>query len=83
MQRNVLQILKQIPLSFRQEEVEAGEQGPVHPQDVPQGRLRHPRPQEPPRLGGRRARHPVERKKRVRVVSGKKQKYCLIFPENE
>ena len=82
MQRNVLQ-MKQIPLSFRQEEVEAGEQGPVHPQDVPQGRLRHPRPQEPPRLGGRRTRHPVEREKRVRVVSGKKQKYRLIFLENE
>ena len=89
MQRNVLQI-KQIPLSFRQEEVEAGEQGPVHPEDVPQGRLGHPRPQEPARLGGRqRTRHPVEQEsERKNVLSGKreeKQKYRrrLISRENE
>merc|ERR1711879_769545 len=48
-----------------QEEVEAGEQGPVHPEDVPQGRFGHPRPQEPARLGGRqRTRHPVEQERK-------------------
>ena len=71
-------------LSSRQEEVEAGEQGPVHPEDVPQGRLGHPRPQEPARLGGRqRTRHPVEQeRRRERVLSGKKYKSitAVSFP---
>ena len=80
MQRNVLQ-MKQIPLSFRQEEVEAGEQGPVHPQDVPQGRLRHPRPQEPPRLGGRRPRHPVDPESLS--CFREEEKISSHFPENE
>ena len=79
MQRNVLQI-KQIPLSFRQEEVEAGEQGPVHPQDVPQGRLRHPRPQEPPRLGGQRPGHPVDPPREEESLSCSGRKNIVSFP---
>merc|ERR1712117_789560 len=67
-----------------QEEVEASEQGPIHPEDVPQGRLGHPRPQEPARLGGRqRTRHSVEQeRKRERVLSGKKYKSiaAVSFP---
>ena len=32
---------------FRQEEGEASQQGPIHQQDVPPRRLRHPRSQKP------------------------------------
>ena len=43
----------------RQEESQASQQGPLHLQDVPPRRLRHPRPEEPSGRGGAAVSDPV------------------------
>ena len=44
----------------RQEESQASQQGPLHLQDVPPRRLRHPRPEEPSGRGGAAVSDPVQ-----------------------